>query len=94
MPCAPWSGCRCADLNGFLMLQHGRVDYVVAYRATTAELLREHPELAGSFQAVGTVHQPELYLSFSRSGTGRLAAAAFRPGHAAHPGRRSIPGDP
>ncbi len=55
------------DLNGFLMLQHGRVDYVVAYRATTAELLREHPELAGSFQAVGTVHQPELYLSFSRS---------------------------
>ncbi|MCU9946432.1 substrate-binding periplasmic protein [Pseudomonas sp. PDM13] len=58
------------DINGFLMLQHGRVDYVVAYRATTAELLREYPELVGAFQAVGTVHRPELFLSFSRRAPG------------------------
>jgi len=54
------------DLNGFLMLQHDRVDYVVAFRGTTQALLDQHPELAEQFVAVATVHQPQLYLTFSR----------------------------
>lgn len=54
------------DLNGFLMLQHQRVDYVIAFRATTEALLREHPELAGQFAPLARIHRPQLYLSFSR----------------------------
>jgi len=54
------------DLYGFLMLQKQRVDYCVAYRGTTEQLLRDHPELIGQFRAVATVHQPQLFLSFSR----------------------------
>ena len=54
------------DLMGFLMLERQRVDYVIAYRGTAAQLFMEHPELAGKFAAVATVHQPQLFLSFSR----------------------------
>lgn len=54
------------DLNGFLMLQRDRVDYVVAFRGTTQALIDQHPELAEQFVALATVHQPQLYLTFSR----------------------------
>lgn len=54
------------DLNGFLMLQRGRIDYVVAFRGTAQALLQEYPELAEQFTEVGTVHQSQLYLTFSR----------------------------
>ncbi|UCJ18051.1 transporter substrate-binding domain-containing protein [Pseudomonas sp. MM211] len=54
------------DLSGFLMLQHGRVDFVAAYRGTAQALFIEHPELQGQFAVVATLHRPELYLSFSR----------------------------
>jgi polar amino acid transport system substrate-binding protein len=54
------------DLYGFLMLQKQRVDYSVAYRGTSEQLFRDHPELAGKFRAVTTIHQPQLFLSFSR----------------------------
>lgn len=54
------------DLNGFRMLQRGRVAFFVAYRGTAAVLFSEHPELAGQFHALATVHRPSLYLSFSR----------------------------
>lgn len=54
------------DLYGFLMLQHQRVDYSVAFRGTAEQLFREHPELAGQFIPVATVHQAQLFLSFSR----------------------------
>ncbi|MBC9252788.1 ABC transporter permease [Pseudomonas alcaligenes] len=54
------------DYNGFLMLQHGRVDFTAAYRGTAENLFREHPELAGQFAPVATLHQPQLFLSFSR----------------------------
>lgn len=54
------------DLNGFLMLQRNRVDYVIAFRGTTEALLREHPELAEQFSPLATVHRPQLYLTFSR----------------------------
>lgn len=54
------------DRYGFLMLQRGRVDYTVAYRGTAQQLFRDYPELAGQFTPVLTVHQPQLYLSFSR----------------------------
>ena len=54
------------DLNGFLMLQRGRVDYMVAFRAPTEALLLEHPELAGQFKAAITLYRPKLYLTFSR----------------------------
>ena len=35
------------DLNGFLMLERGRVDYAVAYRGTAQALFHEHTELQG-----------------------------------------------
>jgi polar amino acid transport system substrate-binding protein len=54
------------DLNGFLMLQRDRVDYMVAFRGTTQALIEQHPELAEQFVALATVHQPQLYLTFSR----------------------------
>lgn len=54
------------DLSGFLMLQHGRVDFVAAYRGTAQALFRDNPELQGQFVPVATLHRPELYLSFSR----------------------------
>ncbi len=54
------------DINGFLMLQRDRVDYVIAFRGTTEALLRENPELAGQFKALTRVHRASLYLSFSR----------------------------
>lgn len=54
------------DLYGFLMLQRQRVDYSVAYRGTAEQLFRQHPELVGQFTPVATVHQPQLFMSFSR----------------------------
>lgn len=54
------------DMNGFLMLQRDRVDYVIAFRGTTEALLRNNPELAGQFKALTRVHRPQLYLTFSR----------------------------
>lgn len=54
------------DLYGFLMLQKKRVDYNVAYRGTAEQLFREYPELMGQFTPVATIHQPQLFLSFSR----------------------------
>lgn len=54
------------DLNGFLMLQRSRVDYMVAFRGTTQALIQQRPELVGQFVALATVHQPQLYLTFSR----------------------------
>ncbi|MGY4534659.1 polar amino acid transport system substrate-binding protein [Pseudomonas sp. TE3786] len=54
------------DLNGFLMLQRARVDYMLAFRGTALQLFEEHPELRGQFIPVMTVHRPDIYLSFSR----------------------------
>ena len=54
------------DINGFRMLQRGRVDYVIAFRGTTDALLRDNPELVGQFKALTRVHRPRLYLTFSR----------------------------
>lgn len=54
------------DINGFRMLQRGRVDYCAAFRGTARALFEEHPELAGQFLPVMTLHHAQLYLSFSR----------------------------
>ena len=54
------------DLNGFLMLQRGRVDYMVAFRGTAQALIQENPQLEDQFVALTTVHRSQLYLSFSR----------------------------
>ncbi len=54
------------DLSGFRMLERGRVDFTIAYRGTARALFREHPELAGHFTPVAVLHQPQLFLSFSR----------------------------
>ncbi|MGG2399206.1 substrate-binding periplasmic protein [Pseudomonas sp. SH1-B] len=54
------------DINGFLMLQRGRVDYVIAFNGTTRALMQERPSLVGQFAPVATVHRPQLFLTFSR----------------------------
>jgi polar amino acid transport system substrate-binding protein len=53
------------DLNGFLMLLYGRVDYVIAYRGTSQALFDAHAELRDRFVPVATVHRPQLHVSFS-----------------------------
>ena len=57
------------DLSGFLMLQHGRVDFVAAYRGTAQALFEENSVLQDQFVPVATLHRPSLYLSFSRHHT-------------------------
>lgn len=54
------------DLFGFRMLERGRVDYSIAFRGTTEQLLRDHPELARRFTPVYLAHRAQLHLSFSR----------------------------
>lgn len=54
------------DINGFRMLERGRVDYSIAFRGTSEQLFRDNPSLQGLFQPVYTAHQAELFLSFSR----------------------------
>lgn len=54
------------DRNGFFMLQHGRVEFTVAYRGTAQALFREAPELVGEFTPVASLLHATLYLSFSR----------------------------
>ncbi|WP_339488909.1 substrate-binding periplasmic protein [Pseudomonas sp. EL_65y_Pfl2_R95] len=54
------------DLNGFLMLKRGRVDYAAAYRGTAAALFAERAELAGAFTPVATLIHASLFMSFTR----------------------------
>lgn len=55
------------DLSGFLMLERQRVDYTAAYRGTAEALFQQRPKLAGLFTPVATLHQPQLFISFSRN---------------------------
>lgn len=54
------------DLNGFLMLQRGRVDYAAAYRGTAEALFAERAELKGAFTPVATLTHARVFLSFTR----------------------------
>lgn len=54
------------QINGFRMLQRGRVDFMVAYRGTARALFDDYPELQGQFAVVATLHRPQLFISFSR----------------------------
>lgn len=54
------------DINGFLMLERGRVDFTAAYRGTAQALFAERPELADAFTPVATLVRAQLFLSFSR----------------------------
>ena len=54
------------DVFGFRMLERGRVDHVIAFRGTSAQLFRDQPELANLFTPVYLAHRAELHLSFSR----------------------------
>lgn len=54
------------DLNGFLMLQRGRVDYAAAYRGTAKALFAERAELKGAFTPIATLTHARLFLSFTR----------------------------
>ncbi|WP_256574146.1 ABC transporter substrate-binding protein [Pseudomonas sp. M30-35] len=54
------------DLNGFMMLQRGRVDYTAAYRGTVRALIAERPEFKDAFTPVATLIHAQLFLSFTR----------------------------
>ncbi|MFI8481989.1 substrate-binding periplasmic protein [Pseudomonas sp. NPDC078700] len=54
------------DLNGFLMLQRGRVTYAAAYRGTAEALFAERPEFKNAFTPVATLTHAQLFLSFTR----------------------------
>lgn len=55
-----------SDLFALRKLALGRVDYALVYDRIVASLLREHPELRGTFKPVGTLIEPDIYISFSR----------------------------
>jgi len=54
------------EINGFLMLARGRVNYFPAYRGTAEQLFRERPALQGLFVPVARLLRTDLHLSFSR----------------------------
>lgn len=54
------------DLHGFRMVEHNRVDFVVAFRTVAHSLFREYNDLTDEFKPLLIVARPKLYLSFSR----------------------------
>lgn len=53
-----------SDLNAIRKLIAGRVDYALIYTRIASAAMRDHPELNGKFKSVGTLIEPEIYLSF------------------------------
>jgi polar amino acid transport system substrate-binding protein len=55
-----------SDLFALRKLAAGRVDYALVYDRIVSSTLREHPELDGQFKSVGTLIEPDIYISFAR----------------------------
>ncbi|WP_269530782.1 ABC transporter substrate-binding protein [Chitinimonas sp. BJYL2] len=55
-----------SDLDALRKLAAGRVDYALVYDRIVAAILREHPGLRGRIHLVGTLIEPDIYVSFSR----------------------------
>jgi polar amino acid transport system substrate-binding protein len=54
-----------SDLFALQKLALGRVDYALVYDRIVDALLAEHAELRGRVKAVGTLIEPDIYLSFA-----------------------------
>jgi len=54
-----------SDLFALKKLASGRVDYALVYDRIVAAALEEHPELKGTFKSVGTLIEPDIYISFA-----------------------------
>lgn len=53
-----------SDLFALRKLAAGRVDYALVYTRIVSAALREHPDLQGKIKSVGTLIEPDIYLSF------------------------------
>ncbi|HEY9104972.1 substrate-binding periplasmic protein [Chitinimonas sp.] len=54
-----------SDLYALRKLAAGRVDYALVYDRIASHLARSHPDLRGRFKSVGTLIEPDIYLSFA-----------------------------
>ncbi len=54
-----------SDLFALQKLARGRVDYALVYDRVVDTLLAAHPELRGQVKAVGTLIEPDIYISFA-----------------------------
>jgi polar amino acid transport system substrate-binding protein len=54
------------DINGLRKLAQGKVDYAVIYDRNAQYLLKENVDIADKIKVVGTLIEPNLYLSFSK----------------------------
>lgn len=53
-----------SDLFALRKLAAGRVDYALVYTRIVSQALQEHPDLRGKIKSVGTLIEPDIYLSF------------------------------
>lgn len=53
-----------SDLFALRKLAAGRVDYALVYTRIVSATLREHPDLQGKVKSVGTLIEPDIYISF------------------------------
>jgi polar amino acid transport system substrate-binding protein len=53
-----------SDLFALRKLAAGRVDYALVYTRIVSATLREHADLQGKVKSVGTLIEPDIYISF------------------------------
>ncbi len=53
-----------SDLFALRKLAAGRVDYALVYTRIVSTALRDHPDLQGKIKPVGTLIEPDIYISF------------------------------
>ncbi len=54
-----------SDLFALRKLAAGRIDYALVYTRIAAAAVREHADLRGRIKSVGTLIEPDIYLSFA-----------------------------
>ncbi|HEY8027370.1 MAG TPA: transporter substrate-binding domain-containing protein [Burkholderiaceae bacterium] len=54
-----------SDLFAMRKLVAGRVDYALVYTRIASAAMRDHAELRGKIKSVGTLIEPEIFLSFA-----------------------------
>jgi polar amino acid transport system substrate-binding protein len=54
-----------SDLFALRKLAAGRIDYALVYTRVATATLRDHADLRGKIKSVGTLIEPDIYLSFA-----------------------------
>jgi polar amino acid transport system substrate-binding protein len=53
-----------SDLFALRKLAAGRIDYALVYTRIVSAIARDHPDLQGKVKSVGTLIEPDIYISF------------------------------